>query len=930
MEKILHHNNSVAGSYTAVNTVTEWLNKGFDRYKNSTALYFEGESLSYEELDQQSNRIADYLANQGIDKGDRVGICLERSAEMIASILGILKSGAAYVPLDPNYPVDRLEIMREDARLSLLMTHEKYADRFETNTGQVIFWEDIEEELSHFSASSPAVDINGEDIAYVIFTSGSTGRPKGIAMPHRALSNLIEWQLERDYFKEEARVIQYSSISFDVSFQEIATTLSSGGTLFLIEDEKRRDPRTLLKTLNYFEIERLFIPFVALRSLVEAAMYNDRLPGSLTEVITAGEQLRVDDDLRKFFSSLPDSVLENQYGPSETHVVSAYLLDEDPFSWPDLPPIGTAIKNNSIYILDEHMEIVEEGETGELYLAGQNIAHGYLGREELTKKSFVKCPPNIPGYEILYKTGDLGKYNDEGEIEFLGRADHQIKIRGYRVEPGEINTVGATHPGIAHCITHSVNHGSNTQLVTYYVCKREGEVSEEEFKAYLSESLPGYMVPAFVLELESIPYTPSGKVNFKALPRPANQVTGSGSEEKGEPTYQTETEARLADIWSKLLGFENIPRTANFFDLGGDSLNAFTLFIKIEERFDIYLPLSVLTQAPTIAELSEIIDGDGSNENSDINRFRSLQLIQRGSVETPPLFMVHGGAGNVLMFKDLAKGLPPDQPVFAFQWSGWDGYKGEEDIVEMAKFYKKELREAWPQGPYRLGGHCIGGIIAIEIANLLKAEGAEVLDPILVSDSPNLYSEHYHTDEPEASEGYNEVFQQVSDSLKAEIPVNKGASQEEHTSRKKSGKQENYSVRRFPVLAKYLPFYHKLGGILLRAEETMQWWKITILKQLSIKIPLKDRHRYSTVSQLTAIKKHEKTMYEGDILYLKSEVMHGRKMGLRGWWDDIFFGFRELCTGQFDGYVIGGAHNDVLKEDRSHRIIREKIFAADE
>ncbi|WP_372636335.1 amino acid adenylation domain-containing protein [Fodinibius sp.] len=928
MERLIHHKNSEAGSHSATNTVTEWLNQGFDHYKTSTALHFKEESLSYDELNHQSDRIANYLAQQGIEKGDRVGICLERSTEMIASILGILKSGAAYVPLDPGYPVDRLEIMREDARLSLLLAHEKYADRFETNTGQVVFWEEIEKELSRFSASPPAIDIDGEDIAYVIFTSGSTGRPKGIAMPHRALANLIEWQLEQGYFKREARVIQYSSISFDVSFQEIATTLASGGTLFLIEDEKRRDPRTLLKALNYFEIERLFIPFVALRSLVEAAIYTDRLPGSLTEVITAGEQLRVDDDLRKFFSNLPESVLENQYGPSETHVISAYLLNEDPSTWSDLPPIGTAIKNNSIYILNEHMEIVEEGETGELYLAGENLAHGYLGREELTKKSFVRSPSNIRDHEILYKTGDLGKYNKEGEIEFLGRADHQIKIRGYRVEPGEINTVGATHPGIAHCITHSVNHGNNTQLVTYYVCKRDGEVSEGEFKAYLSEALPGYMVPAFVLELDAIPYTPSGKVNFKALPRPASQTAGSGSEEKGESDYRTETEARLAEIWSKLLGFENISRTANFFDLGGDSLNAFTLFIKIEEQFDMYLPLSVLTQAPTIAELSRIIDGD--NKDSAINRFRSLQLIQRGTLEKPPLFMVHGGAGNVIMFKDLAKGLPPDQPVYAFQWSGWDGYKGEEDIVEMAKFYKKELREAWPQGPYRLGGHCIGGIIAIEIANLLKAEGAEVLDPILVSDAPNLYSDYYHTREPEASEGDREVFQRVCDSLNAKILESERASQEEHKPQKKSGQQENYSVRRYPILAKYLPFYHKIGGLWLRAEDKMQRWRIAILKRLSIKIPLKDRHRYSTASQLVAIKKHEKTVYEGDILYLKSEVMHGRKMGLRGWWNDIFFGFRELCTGRFDGYVIGGAHNDVLEKNRSHQIIREKMFAEDE
>ncbi|PAU94009.1 hypothetical protein CK503_10115 [Aliifodinibius salipaludis] len=720
--------------------------------------------------------------------------------------------------------------------------------------------------------------------------------------------------------------LKYSSISFDVSFQEIATTIASGETLFLINDNERRDPRILLKILSDLEIERLFIPFVALRSLIEVAITTDRIPGSLKEVITAGEQLRVDAGLRQFFTKLSHSVLENQYGPSETHVVSAYLLDQDPSTWSDLPPIGKPIKNTDIYILDESLEPVNKGETGELYLAGQNLAHGYIGRKELTDNVFIPNPLDKSDHPILYKTGDLGFYNKDGDIEFLGRADHQIKIRGYRVEPGEINIVGARYPGIVQCITHAVHdQESHPQLVIYYVPQKAGEINEEKFKAYLDEQLPDYMMPAFVMKIENIPYTPSGKVDFKSLPTPDKQV----SDAEGKIDYQSDTESRLAKIWRDLLGFQSISRSSDFFNLGGDSLNAVTLFMKIEEEFDKYLPLSTLTQASTIKDLSKIIDG--SNEAIDFGRFRSLQVIQLGKPDKVPLFMVHGGAGNVLMFNDLAKGLPGDQPVYAFQWPGWDGFKGEDDIIEMAKFYKKELREAFPVGPYRLGGHCVGGIIAIEIAKLLKEEGAEILDPILVSDAPNLHSQYYCADEPESANSDKVAFKKMSDKLDLEIAEAPNGTdiQKGRKPQNKDVKKDDHSMRRYPLLAKYMPFYFKLGGMVLKLEDKLQLLKISLYEKLSIKIPAEDRHRYSAISQLAAIKKHEKTIYEGDILYLKSNVVYGRSMGLQGWWDDIFFGFREMCTGQFDAHIIGGQHNDVLKRSSAHQIIRKKMFGDD-
>ena len=906
-------------------TVVKYLNQQFNRFPNDTAISFEDKVLTYDELDSTTNKLANFLISKGIGKHSRIGICLERSFEMIICLIGILKAGAAYVPLDPKYPLDRLAIMREDANLSLLICHEKFSSRFD-KSNDLVYWKSIDKKIDEYSDKEPSVSINGEDEAYVIFTSGSTGRPKGISMPHRALANLIEWQLGRSYFKKKANVLQYSSISFDVSFQEIATTLASGGTLYMIDDLKRRDPRILLEYINSFQIERLFMPFVALRSLIEVAISTKNLPTSLKEVITAGEQLRVDNAVRTFFDQIPGVILENQYGPSETHVISSYLLDKDSSTWSDLPPIGKPIMNNSIYILDDNMQPVVCGESGELYLAGQNVARGYIGREELTKKSFIDNPFSIENQLLLYKTGDLGLYNEDGNIEFLGRADRQIKIRGYRIEPGEINTVGAKYRGIAQCLTHAaLDQTGKAQIVTYYVAKKNVTIKKEKFKSYLNDTLPEFMVPAFIFEIEDVPYTPSGKVDFKLLPKPDREFLFNDEVIK----YKSETEMQIAKIWSDLLGFEKVPRTTSFFDLGGDSLLAVTLFLKIEEKFDKSLPLSSLSRASNIQDLAKLIDGE--KINVELSRFRSLQLIHQGSSDKVPIFLIHGGAGNVLMFKNLAKGLDSDQPIYAFQWPGWDGNRGEDDILEMAKTYKNELRKAYPLGPYRLGGHCVGGIIAIELANLLKEEGAKVIDPILVTDGPNLYSEKYHASEPESSVETYKSFLKLSKRLYSLIPeeVNKENYNKKNGFKKMHpNKQKNIFFKKILAIAKKVPFYNFIRTQIFKLLEPAKRSNIWLKHYLGIKIPIQDRSLYSRLSLRHAIKKYQEVSYDGDILYLSSGTLLGRDLGLKGWWQDPYLGFNELCSGMFDAHIVGGGHNDIYNKFLAQNIIQENMFSS--
>jgi len=836
-------------------TVNQWLS-----HETGTALVFRDASLSCSELDVFSNRIAHYLAKAGVRHGDNVGLCLDRSIEMVAVLLGILKAGAAYVPLDPAYPAERLGMMQEDARLRHVLTHSAHAHLF----ADAMVWEEIAGEVAKQSPTPVAVETGTEDVAYVIFTSGSTGRPKGIEMPHRALANLIEWQLERKTFRPGAKVLQYSSISFDVSFQEIATTLASGGTLYLISDKERRDPRLLLGQLEEQGIGRLFLPYVAMRSLIETAHALGTYPPELKEIITAGEQLRVDGGVRDFFSKIEGATLDNQYGPSETHVITAQLLEGDPSAWPDLPSIGTPLKNCEAFILDGEMKAVPDGEEGELYLAGRNLALGYIGRDDLTQAAFL----DLPGFPRLYKTGDMAARNPDGSIAFLGRRDHQIKILGHRIEPGEINNAASQLPGIGQCLAHAFEGSDGVlRLAAYYTVETGAFVSYGELRQHLDSKLPDYMVPAFLIELDEFPYTPSGKVDLKSLPKPSIENSRYAEE---EIRYESETEEVLSKVWSELLGFEGIPRTADFFELGGDSLRAVTLFLKIQQRFGCDLPLATLLQASTLEALARHIE-QGADDG--LSGYRSLKLVQRGAEGVVPLFLVHGGAGNILCFSTFAKNLAPDQPVYAFQWSGWDGGRGETSIEEMARAYRDELLKEFPGGAVRIGGYCIGGFIAMELARLLREAGVKVQEPLIVFDSPNLRSKTYHPVDPDSSQ--------------ESLPW----------------------LKRTPIYA-----------LARRARTWLSLRKIEKRALGSEKIPFSARNWYCGQTQQAAVRKHRSAGTELPVLYFRSDCQ-GADMMLSGWWSSPCMGFEEVCKGAFDAHILGGTHDGIL----DHPEVAERV-----
>ncbi|MBE7383125.1 MAG: amino acid adenylation domain-containing protein [Leptolyngbya sp. SIO1E4] len=441
-----------------------------ERTPDAIAVIFEEQQLTYQELNDRANQLAHYLQGLGVGPDGLVGLCLERSLDMVIALLGILKAGGAYVPLDPVYPSDRLAYMLANSQASVLLTQTQFLERLPQGEAQVICLETNRAAISTQSDRNLPNNTTPENLAYVIYTSGSTGKPKGVMMGHGALVNLICWQLEQTTISLKAKTLQFSPISFDVSFQEIFTTWCGGGTLVLISDKVRRDPVALLHLLADREVERLFLPFVALQQLAEVTKSFKLLPRNLGEVITAGEQLQVTGEIVSFFSQLPNCTLHNQYGPSETHVVTALTLKGLPQEWPALPAIGCPIANTQIYLLDESLQPVPKGVAGELYAGGICLARGYIHREDLTHERFIPNPFNPEFSSRLYKTGDLAHYLPDGNIQFLGRIDAQVKIRGYRIEIGELEVVLSQYPAVKQsAVVAREDSPGDKRLVAYVV-----------------------------------------------------------------------------------------------------------------------------------------------------------------------------------------------------------------------------------------------------------------------------------------------------------------------------------------------------------------------------------------------------------------------------------------------------------------------------
>ncbi|HEX2272090.1 MAG TPA: amino acid adenylation domain-containing protein [Pyrinomonadaceae bacterium] len=566
----------------------------------AVALIFDDEELSYTELNRRANHLAHRLRALGVGPETAVGICMERSVEMMVAVLGVLKANGAYVPLDPEYPQERLAFMLEDSQATVLLTQRNLLDRLPKGNALTLVLDDDD---CHEAAAedNPTNYATADNLAYIIYTSGSTGRPKAVAMPHGPLVNLISYQKRLPDRAHAPRTLQFASLSFDVSFQELFSTWSTGGALIPVSKDARLDARELIDVLARQEVERLYVPFVALQHLATEVAAEPGSAGGLRlrEIITAGEQLKITKEVREFFTGLEDCRLDNHYGPSECHVVSTFCLTGPNRDWPELPPIGRPIANTQLYVLDEYLQPVPVGVAGDLYLGGDCVARGYLNRPELTAETFIPDPFAADTGKRLYRTGDLARYRADGEIEFLGRKDNQVKVRGFRVELGEIEAVLSAHPAVREAVV-SVSTAEN-HLVAYWVGAQEEEIPVSDLRSYLQERLPQYMVPSGFVRLGGLPLTPSGKVDRKALSVLSPNLP---AEERRQVAARTPLEKSLVQLWSDVLGIERIGVTENFFELGGHSLLATQVVSRVRKEFGIDVPVRILFESPTIAGLA--------------------------------------------------------------------------------------------------------------------------------------------------------------------------------------------------------------------------------------------------------------------------------------------------------------------------------------
>lgn len=571
--------------------------KNVRRNPNGLALIDKNQSMSYTELDHYSDLLAQKLLDLKVDPGNIVALCLPRGFNQIIALLAIMKADAVYLPLDPEYPIERLSLMLNLSKTTLLLGNSLTLSKFNFS-GETF---DVDTFINQVKSSSEKPThklmrnrLTSSDLPYyVIFTSGSTGVPKGVVLGEKALDNLIEWQNQETSLGEKSITLQFTPISFDVHFQEIFSTLSLGGKLILISEEDRLDPFKLLEIIDEEKVNRLYLPFVALNGLCEAALKKQIYPSHLLEVTTAGEQLKINSAISEFFKKLPNTVLYNHYGPSEAHVVTSKKLEGNRANWPALPSIGFPIAHVEVLILDQNLEKVKDGTDGELYIGGVALAHGYLHRNDLTDERFIK----ING-KRYYKTGDLVKAVD-GEVYFLGRGDQQIKIRGHRVETGELEVVLSKLSDGKKIIVKAIQEdGIETYLCCYYLNTDELDVAK--ILAELKLAVPDYMIPRTFHALEKIPLTPSGKVDYKKLPHPKN----IRSDYLGTFVAATnKEEILLAELWKKLLRIDRVSIKDSFFDLGGNSLLAVKMLVEVRDELGDVFSLIDIFEKRTIENL---------------------------------------------------------------------------------------------------------------------------------------------------------------------------------------------------------------------------------------------------------------------------------------------------------------------------------------
>jgi amino acid adenylation domain-containing protein len=663
-------------------------------------------------LNRRANQLAHYLRTFGVGAETLVGVMVERSVEMVVGLLGILKAGGAYLPIDPEYPLERISFMLADAGVAVLLTHEAAAAALPANWGQTIYLDRDWELIAASSAANPALAVSGENPAYVLYTSGSTGQPKGVMVPHRAIANHMQWMLRELDFSAAERVLQKTPYTFDASVWEFYAPLLCGGTLVMAAPGVHRDAAALVRELAAQQITQLQVVPTMLKLLLEEAGLSECQ--ELRRVFCGGEALTTElaERFREQFAGVE---LCNLYGPTEATI--------DASIWSSASggevTLGRPIWNTELYVLGEELELLPVGVTGELYIGGAGLARGYVGRAELTAERFIPHPYSAAGGERLYRTGDLARYRASGELEYLGRADQQVKVRGFRIEMAEIEAVLGRHQGLREAVvTVREDTVRGPELVAYVVAEGDPAPSSGELRDFLGAKLPAYMIPQSFLYLPSLPLTPNGKIDRGALPVPAPM---SSEREGSFLSPRDMTEFQLVKVWEDILGVRPVSVNDNFFHLGGHSLLAVRMVAQVQKRFHWRIPLAALFEEATVNHLAMLA-------RKQVVALLEASLIPiRTSGTKPPIFFVHPVGGRVFCYTALAGYLDLDRPFYGFQSQVSEGGQPTLTGIEsMAAHYVEELRAVQPEGPYYLGGWSMGGVVAFEMALRLQGLGHEV------------------------------------------------------------------------------------------------------------------------------------------------------------------------------------------------------------
>lgn len=843
--------------------IHELFEKAAINFPGNIALIYGEKTISYKDLDDRANQLASHLISLGVGPDSMVAVFMERSIDLMISILGILKAGGAYVPIDLSYPVDRVSYLINDCKAPVVITQKNLLDKVDSAGATTLCSEDFDQILKKHSMSKRASEVSPRNTCYVIYTSGSTGNPKGVIVEHYTVVNYIAWC--NDYYfgnKEFGNFGLYSSLSFDLTVTSIFCSLTRGKSLTVFNQFE--DVPDILRDSfgSKTEVDVIKMTPAHILVLENLGLKTDKIK----KAIVGGEELTTR-HVEILQSINPAMEIVNEYGPTEATVG---CVIKDVIHPKDALTIGKPIDNAEVFILDANYQPLPPGVPGRLFIGGGGLARGYHNRPDLTSEKFQILTINGEPMR-LYDSGDLVRHRLTGEIEFLGRIDNQVKVRGYRIELGEIESQLITLPSVKEQIVIArEDEPGDKKLVAYIVLISGTTTTPEVIKEQLRKKLPEYMIPSAFVILDEMPLTVNGKIDRKALPVPG-KISSGKMDSYEEP--KTGVEEVLANIWCSVLGLEKVGRMDNFFELGGHSIIGVKMFNEVEKQLGVRIQLSVIFRASTIEELARVINSEESSKPWSC----LVPLQEKGSM--PPLFCIHMHNGNVHRWRVLVKHLGDNQPVYAIQPRGLnDKEKPHTTIEEMARYYIGVMKEVQPSGPYHLIGLCFSGMVVFEMAAMLEAQGEKVaflgmLNNYAPPENPTIYK----------------VKSELNKFMKMEM-----------------GDKFNYAIEKNMNLGKKL---------FTRAKGFLPSEKATVIPEIQIDEPVIEvGNDLRTIHSLALLNYHPSHIYNGPLVIFRTadpiEAFYNEHLG----WD-------RLIKGKIETTIIEGCNNDTIITDEPFNVI---------